>query len=141
MHNLEDNSKSLNETLRKLYQKLRLSFPEYRAGFATYNGRWYVLLGGPKNWTNARTGCKSLGAGYDLVVISDINEQYFLEQEVVDGQSYWIGLTKEYVRNGTYTWVDWSDLDLGSTPQRAPWASFNPNNVSNARLLTKSYHI
>ncbi|MEM1413788.1 MAG: C-type lectin domain-containing protein [Myxococcota bacterium] len=67
-------------------------------------GRLYLECDGtPATWLDARDDCRS--RGYELVQVDDAAEQGFLETELTDGRSYWMGLNDRDVE-GTYVWAD-----------------------------------
>ena len=84
-----------------------------------------------RSWTEARTYCRDIKDGYDLVVIENSEENEFLKSKIqsrYNDDDFWIGLKE----NGTveqYGWVHIFPLEFGNTLRSDPWSENEPNTV------------
>ena len=80
---------------------------------------------GRLKWEEAKAKCQEIG--YDLVVINDKAENDFLKNHAISWNSkFWVGLVKS---EGSYTWVDGSELTYGKEWKVEPWRANKPSPV------------
>ena len=119
------------------------------ATFVGFKGKCYKFFDnawtsiyGKKSWKGARNHCKSIGKGFDLVVIYGKAKNEFIKSHVDAlyqkdnwNQRYWLGL-KENGTKGSYGWVDDTRLTFGKELKKYPWLDSEPNQVNNIIILS-----
>ena len=89
---------------------------------------------GRLKWEDAKAKCQEIGSGYDLVEINDKAENDFLKSHVISWNSkFWFGLSKN---EGSYTWVDGSELTYGKEWKVEPWRENKPSSVFTPSFIT-----
>src|SRR5688572_15789449 len=107
------------------------------------NGRCYVVVQTARSWTEARSVCNALGAGWDLAAVRSPAVTTFLA-EIGAGEA-WIGASDEE-EEGTWLWVNervpfWSGTGTDGNSVNGEyenWNSDEPNGRGNsncARLV------
>ncbi|KAI3358959.1 hypothetical protein L3Q82_015346 [Scortum barcoo] len=114
---LSENYKQLQEEIKKLKVKTEVC----PGGWKRFGRNCYFKSNEKKNWYESRKYCENKGA--HLVIINDKEEQKFVSELSVDGES-WIGLQAEWIyaaygTNGYYEWR-WVDRSALTEPF---WAS------------------
>jgi hypothetical protein len=94
-----------------------------------------------RSWSDARTSCQSRGVGWDLVVISDADENAFVQSSA--GFEAWIGAT-DATTEGTWSWLDEAlpFFEVGAATDATRftnWSEDEPNDYDDSdclRMLT-----
>lgn len=105
------------------------------------NGDCYFVDGAATPWSDARTSCQARGVGWDLVVISNADENAFVQSSA--GFEAWIGAT-DAVTEGTWFWLDESVpfFEVGAATDGQSftnWTEDEPNDYDDSdclRILT-----
>ena len=74
------------------------------------------------NWNDARTVCREIFPGSDMVSIHDIGLDAFIAEELLDGAEAWLGLSRA-TSSSPWTWTDGSAYDYHNWYQDDPLCS------------------
>jgi len=104
------------------------------------NGDCYFADSAESTWSAARTSCQSRGAGWDLVAISDADENALVLSTT--GYEAWIGAV-DVVSEGSWLWVDdvepFFEVGADDSARFTNWAEDEPNDYEDSdclRILT-----
>ncbi len=92
----------------------------------TINARQYWFCTRERTYVDARAQCQSLGAGVDLAIINDAQENLDLwgQAQALRSQNYWFGLD-DNVLEGTFVWSSGqTETEVGFSY----WSAGEPNN-------------
>ncbi|XP_044027304.1 CD209 antigen-like protein C isoform X3 [Siniperca chuatsi] len=116
---LSTNHSQLRDEVKQLKDKIEgKRCPE---GWTRFRRSCYFKSNEKKSWPDSRSDCRNKGA--DLVSINNEEEQNFVKELKVNGES-WIGLRKIYTQTGG-AWV-WEWVD-GSPLTETFWATGSPD--------------
>ena len=101
--------------------------PNYNSVLVTFNGNEYQLTSSSGTWAEAQAEAQALGG--NLVTISDLAEQAWLEDTFGGTARLWTGLTDRR-QEGEFEWVS------GEAVTYTNWAAGQPNNFGRGEDFT-----
>ncbi|XP_062454481.1 C-type lectin domain family 17, member A-like [Rhea pennata] len=110
----------LNGVLEEMRQVSEVICTRCPAGWQQFLRTCYFFSTDQKAWMDAKLFCTNLSS--HLAIINSEQENKFLANQIMETQTYWLGLTDMH-KEGDWQWVDGRPLSLRL------WSSGEPNNV------------